>query len=175
MATPQQKPGRSRQDYRTPDDFTAAVKRRLGIAGFVHDFAAHAENTQARTWFGPGSDSYTDALVAPSWSRYCRHGWGWLNPEFSNIEPWAKRCAATAAEGGHIALLVPASIGADWFRDHVDGRALVLALNGRLAFIDGKPRDLYPKDCLLALYSPLVAPGFEVWSWRTQLRGKAAA
>jgi hypothetical protein len=72
-------------------------------------------------------------------------------------------------------MLVPAAIGSNWFRDHVDGRALVLALNGRLAFIEGKPDDLYPKDCILALYSPFVASGFEVWSWRSLLRGKVAA
>lgn len=175
MAVPQQKPGKSKQDYRTPADFIAAVKRRLGIAEFAIDLAAHAGNTQAKSWFGPGSDSYTDAFKAPSWARYCRHGWGWLNPEFANIDPWARRCAATADEGGSVAFLVPAGVGANWYRDHVDGKALVLALNGRLAFIPDQPDWLYPKDCILALYSPLVPAGFEIWSWRSVLRGKAAA
>lgn len=175
MAVPKQKPGKSKQDYRTPADFILAVKRRLGIAEFTVDFAAHAGNAQERNWFGPGSESHADSLAVPNWSRYCRHGWGWLNPPYSHIDPWAERCKETAAEGGNIAFLVPAGVGSNWFAAHVDGHALVLALNGRLAFIEGKPDDLYPKDCLLALYSPLVPPGFEVWSWRTQLRGKVAA
>lgn len=175
MAMPQQKPGKSKQDYSTPADFLGAAKRRLGIVDFCHDFAAHAGNAKARTWFGPGSDSHVDALKAPNWARYCRTGWGFLNPEFANIDPWAERCKQTAADGGHVAFLVPAGVGANWFRDHVDGHALVLALNGRLAFIEGQPDWLYPKDCIFALYSPLVPPGFEVWSWRTQLRGKVAA
>jgi hypothetical protein len=175
MTMPQQKPGKSRQDYRTPADFVAALKGRLGIVEFTIDLAAHAANTQARSWFGPGSDSYTDAFRAPSWARYCRHGWGFLNPEYSDIDPWAERCHETAAEGGHVAFLVPASVGSNWYRDHVDGHALVLALNGRLAFMPDNPDWLYPKDLICALYSPLVAPGFEVWSWRSLLRGKVAA
>jgi phage N-6-adenine-methyltransferase len=175
VAVPQQKPGRSKQDYRTPNDFIAAVKRRLGIVEFAIDLAANASNAQAKRWLGPDSALQVDALAAPNWARYCAFGWGWLNPEFKNIDPWAQRCAAAAAEGGHVAFLVPAGVGANWYRDHVDGKALVLALNGRLAFMPDQPDWLYPKDCILALYSPLVPAGFEVWSWRTLVRGKAAA
>src|SRR5688572_26636996 len=111
---PQQKPGKSKQDYSTPADFLAAVKPRLRIVEFAHDFAANASNSKARSWFGPGSASYEDAFVAPNWSRYCRQGWGWLNPPFSDIEPWAQRCVETAAAGGQIAFLAPAAVGANW-------------------------------------------------------------
>ena len=34
---PAQRPGRSRQDFETPPEFIAAVKRRLGINGFGFD------------------------------------------------------------------------------------------------------------------------------------------
>ncbi len=63
-----------------------------------------------------------------------------------------------------MAFLVPASVGANWFSDAVDGRALVLFLNGRLCFMPDSS-EVYPKDCLLALYSPHVIPGYEVWAW----------
>jgi hypothetical protein len=39
-----------------------------------------------------------------------------------------------------------------------------LLLNGRLTF-DGCAAP-YPKDCILALYGPEIAPGYEVWNWR---------
>jgi len=61
---------------------------------------------------------------------------------------------------------VPAAVGSNWYRDYVHKKCLVLALNGRLAFITGKPKLLYPKDCILCLYGPDFAPGFDVWSWK---------
>lgn len=168
---PQQKPGRSRQDYATPGDFIAAVKARLGITSFAHDFAADATNTQAETFFVV----QRDALSVAHWEyRISLREWGWLNPPFSNIAPWAAKCAETKRAGGQIAFLVPAGVGANWFRDHVDGQARVLLLNGRLAFMPDKPDWLYIKDCVLCLYSPFIAPGYEVWNWRARAVAKAA-
>ncbi len=72
----------------------------------------------------------------------------------------------SAQDGARIAFLVPAGVGSNWYRDFVHNKARVLALNGRLAFIEGKPKLLYPKDCILCLYGPDFAPGFDVWSWK---------
>lgn len=167
MAMPQQKPGRSKQDYATPKDFIAAVKTRLGIPAhrqFAHDFAADRRNKQADTYYSAKDSAFN---YSPSeWRVRCAMGWGWLNPPFNDITPWANRASLCKYEGGQIAMLVPASVGSNWFRDHVYQEALVLALNGRLAFMPDKPTWLYPKDCILCLYSEAIAPGFEVWDWR---------
>lgn len=170
MTQPAQKPGRSKQDYATPEDFIRAVKSYLGITRFAHDFAADASNRKAATFF----DEEADALSIPRWALSlvqggCEGGnWGWLNPPFSKIGPWAKRCAETKRAGGSIAFLVPAAVGSNWFRDYVDGQARVLLLNGRIAFMPEQPKWLYPKDCILALYSPTIAPGYTVWTWTKQ-------
>lgn len=58
MTQPAQQPGRSKQNYATPENFIVAVKARLGIDRFVHDFAADATNKKAATFF----DEATDAL-----------------------------------------------------------------------------------------------------------------
>jgi phage N-6-adenine-methyltransferase len=161
---PVQKPHRSKQqDYATPAAFIAAATRRLGIDAFSFDFAADASNAKAPRFF----DATADALRTPHWERYLEPGaWGWLNPPYTDIGPWAAKCRETGEAGGHVAFLVPASVGANWYRDHVDGHARVLFLNGRLAFIVDQPTWLYPKDCLLALYGPTVTPGTAVWKWR---------
>lgn len=172
MATvPRQKPNRSKQDYSTPEDFIAAVKHRLGIPAFVHDFAADASNAKAVSFF----DEARDALSVPNWGDFCRAGWSWLNPPFNDIDPWAAKCREARDQGGSLAFLTPASVGANWFRDHVHGHALVLMLNGRLAFMPDKPTWLYPKDCVLSLYGPLVTPGYRVWSWRDDVLKKGFA
>ena len=166
---PAQKPGRSKQDYATPAVFLEAVKQRLGVAAFAFDFAADPTNTTAAAWWRTSDDALRQS--PEQWADRCRHGWSWLNPPYRYIQPWAARCAATKQHGGRVALLVPAAVGSNWFRDHVDGQALVLLLNGRLHFLPGQPA--YPKDCLLALYAPEVAPGYEVWTWPLR-RQKAA-
>jgi phage N-6-adenine-methyltransferase len=161
MPVPKQKPGNSKQDYGTPDNFIQAVKRRLGISRFAVDFAADASNAKAPHYFTRESDG-----LAQEWAKFTAHGWGWCNPEFANIEPWAKKAAECRSNGGKVAFLVPASVGSNWFANYVDGYALVLALNGRLAFMPDRPTWLYPKDCILALYHRDIEPGFKVWDWR---------
>lgn len=166
---PAQKPGRSKQDYATPRIFLDAVKHRLQITEFSHDFAADQTNTVATTYFDEEYDSLRAGGV--EWHDFCDGvgEWGWLNPPFSRIGPWAQACNVCAQASGNIALLVPAAVGSNWFRDYVHGQARVLFLNGRLAFMPDKPTWLYPKDCVLCLYGPRAFPGYEVWDWRKEL------
>jgi phage N-6-adenine-methyltransferase len=150
---PAQKPGQSKQDYSTPRSFLDAVERRFGPVEI--DLAAHAHNAVVTAYFNPEIDS-----LRQDWSEL--RGVCWLNPPFGRIGPWAEKCANTPVDSDRkILFLVPASVGANWYRDHVHDRALVVFLNGRLSF-DG--RNAFPKDCLLAIYG--APPGFEVWDWR---------
>lgn len=156
---PAQRPGKSKQDYATPPEFIAAVKAHLNIDAFGVDLAADADNAKAALYFDEEHDS-----LAQDWTVFAWRGWCWLNPPFADITPWAKKCAEAAREGVRIAFLVPAAVGANWFRDHVDGWAHVLFLNGRISFDGVGP---YPKDCILCLYGPM-HQGYEVWDWRKQ-------
>jgi phage N-6-adenine-methyltransferase len=172
MSMPAQKPHRSKQDYATPSNFITATKALLKIDAFTFDFAANLDNRKAPRYWSEQDDSLSK--TPKQWAAKIKTGWGWLNPPFADITPWAKRCAQTRAHGGSIAFLIPAAVGANWFRDHVDGHAMVLVLNGRLAFMPDHPRALYPKDCILALYGPHVMPGYLVWSWKDKKALRAA-
>lgn len=166
MGMPQQKPGRSKQDYGTPPDFIQAVERRFGALAV--DLAARQDNKKAPRCVTPEDDS-----LSVNWGIIFGRLNCWLNPPFADIEPWAAKCAhhapMFAERGGRILFLVPASVGANWYADHVHNKALVLGLQGRLCF-DGK--DPYPKDCILAVFGR-GEPGFEnrvgfdVWRWRS--------
>lgn len=165
MATmPQQRPGKSRQNYSTPADFMAAAKGLLGIEEFAFDFAAERTNAKAKAFWTEKDNSLQQS--AEEWCMACRRGWGWLNPPYDDIGTWAERCMWAKDTGASIAFLVPASVGANWYRDFVHNVAMVWALNGRLAFIPDQPNQVYPKDLILALYSPDLEPGFDVWSWK---------
>ena len=167
MAMPEQKRGRSKQDYGTPKDFLTACCRRFGISSFDWDLAAHEKNHIVDSYLGPGSPTATDALTF-DWLNL--KGDLWLNPPFDNIKPWAERCArmtrAPSMDRRDIYFLTPASIGSNWFAEHVYPHAFVYALQGRLSFDGIAP---YPKDCMLSVFSSSprrFRTGFDVWDWR---------
>ena len=145
--------GQSKQDYATPRDFRLAVRYRFGC--IETDLAASLENTLARDFISQHKNS-----LVQNWAKMTP-GLCFLNPPFDNIAPWAAKCAAEAKLGARILLLTPASIGTNWFAEHVWGNALVLALRPRLCF-DGK--NPYPKDVMLSCFN-LGDPGFECWKW----------
>lgn len=175
----------SKQDYATPPDFIAAVERTFGP--IIFDLAAHKDNTKHERFFAHpdhAEGAYGIDALKQDWAHTAKHlirgvsptGYHlmWLNPEFSHITPWAKKCAQERLllpDDISIPLLVPAAIGSNWFRDHVYRKAWTLAVNGRICF-DGV--GLYPKDCILALFgnqshkqltnSPL--NHFNIWDWR---------
>ena len=71
---PEQKPGRSKQDYGTPRDFIDACEVRFGR--IVCDLAASEHNTKCATYY----DKARDSLSVP-WAEEHPTGVLWLNPE----------------------------------------------------------------------------------------------
>lgn len=155
---PRQRPGTSEQAVRTPELLLTAVKRKLCIQAFAMDLAASAENSVAPSFF-----SEQDNALVQAWPRA---GWSWLNPPFSKLEPWVKKAYEESLLGTQTAMLVPAGVGANWFRNWVHGYGYVLLLNGRVTFVGhSKP---YPKDLVLILYTPYGANGNDIWDWRRE-------
>lgn len=151
---PRQRPGRSEQVVCTPVVFLQAVKARLGIDTFAVDLAASKENTVARRFYSKASN----ALVQP-WTF---DGFNWLNPPFGDLAPWVQKAYEESRKGARTAMLVPAGVGANWWRDWVHEKASVLFLNGRITFVGHD--DAYPKDCALLIYAGH-QPSYEIWSW----------
>lgn len=170
VSEPAQKPGRSKQDYGTPRAFVDAVERRFGKIGF--DLAASVENTLADNFYGEGIDAlkqswdYSGVLAVPV---------AWLNPPFANIRPWAKKLDT---ECQHLPrwtlMLVPASMGSLWWRDHVLGKCQADGVT-RMQFVGAD--SLYPKDLALLAYGFGVS-GHGFWQWTeataTEALGAAA-
>jgi hypothetical protein len=108
---------------------------------------------------GLAHDEGIDSLLC-DWPDTYTGCFAWLNPPYADIAPWVQKCDRT--RGMRIAALLPASIGSNWFADHVWGRAYVVALQGRVTFVGH--RAPYPKDLILALYGFNMV-GFSVWKW----------
>lgn len=157
---PRQKPGRSRQCYATPLGFIRAVEAYFGQLDF--DLAATPKNAKADQYFTRRQNALTRV-----WEP--KHYHFWLNPPYSHLAPWAKKCSETKLHySGWILLLVPASVSSNWFRDHVVGKATVYFLSPRLCFLRDEP---YPKDLALIEYKrnkPKPDQMFYWWDWKQQ-------
>lgn len=162
MSEPMPKHGKSKQDWGTPPELLAAIKGLLGIDEFCVDLAANRDNTVARAWYGPGGMS-EDSLDGSTWLF---DEWAWCNPPFADIEPWARKAAEWAAQGARIAVLVPASVDANWWADHVEGKARVLALAPRITFVGATAP--YPKPVALLLYDRAGGSGIHQWRWKAR-------
>jgi phage N-6-adenine-methyltransferase len=160
VAEPKHNKGKSKQDYETPQVFIDAVCRKLEIAEFMLDVAATAENAKAPFFYGVEQDGLAQSWRAPGTDA----GWTWCNPPYADIRPWVEKAYAERAVGNASALLLPAGVGANWWRDWVHEKVHVLFLNGRLTFVGADQP--YPKDCALLVYSRDYAPGYHVWTWR---------
>lgn len=147
----------TKQDYGTPREFVDACAHRFGP--IVCDLAAHAENAKCATYYDKARDS-----LSVHWASEHPTGTLWLNPEFTDIAPWAERCVLMSERRtGLILMLTPASIGSNWFARHVNRKAMVLGLSPRLTFEGTK--DPYPKDLMLSVFG-MGLSGFDVWRWK---------
>ena len=156
-AGPTTKRHKSNQAYATPWNFVRACEAKFSVR-VLWDLAANDANTKAPYWISQEQDSLTKG-----WGRliHSRADVFWLNPPFDDIAPWAEKCAQEAALGARILLLTPASIGSNWFRDHIMGKAMVFALNGRIQFVGAS--DPYPKDLMLSVFG-IGVPSFHIWT-----------
>lgn len=144
---PAQKPGESNQIIGTPPEFVIAACRIIGIASFTRDVACLPENAipGVSSIFTPAEDGLSQSWDLPP------GGWNWLNPEFGSIGVWAEKAYRTwDEENTPTAMLVPASVGAEWWVNWVERKAQVVPLRGRLPFVGYALG--YPKDCALVLY-----------------------
>lgn len=141
--------------YGTPVAFIKAVEREFGP--LVFDLASDGTNNVAAMCYTPAEDSLSQA-----WSWIV--GWAWLNPPYDDIGKWAKKAYSESLLGAKILMLVPASVGSNWYRDYVYGKAEVRFLNGRLTFVGHKAG--YPKDLMLIVYDHGREAKQTIWNWR---------
>lgn len=154
MLMPQQKPGRSKQDWQTPPELLTTIKQRLHIENFVCDVAATKENS-----VGLFNYSLEVSGLEHGWDPV---GWNWCNPPFGDIAPWVSKAIEESKRGCYTAMLVPLSLSKWWLE--AEQWAYILYLNGRITFVGAIAP--YPKDCALLLFTPMRLTGGETWSWK---------
>ena len=172
---PPQNPSESEQNVGTPWRFVHAVHRLLCIPSFAVDLASSDELSKGIVCVTEQEDTFkTDWAAFTNWQR-----WGFLNPPFGNIEPFAKKAWEDSRRGACLVMLVPAAVGSTWWHEWVSGKGYTIILRNRMAFI-GHTQS-YPKDLALIVYAPFLAGGMRYWSWiadepkKEKTRGRQAA
>lgn len=168
--------GESNGDIWTPQIFIDAVEQKFGP--LTWDLACSFANCKAPhglAW--PNTDSLLE-----HWHQLVDFGEGklcYLNPPFSNIAPWAAKCAAEWKLGAEILLLVPMG-SQNWYWDYVEPFAQVYAV-GRMVFDNCFDRVTgeavitpYAKDLILAHFVPNLLPGNrpQRWLWNKSMSNK---
>lgn len=125
--------------------------------GFTHDLACTRDNQLCKFGLTPSDNS-----LSVDWHKL--EGWLYLNPPYNQIQPWAEKCWVESQLGAKVVMLVPASVGANWFRDYLWLKATVRVLNGRLTFVGHTAP--YPKDLLIAIYHPRIFKNLDLWEWK---------
>lgn len=174
MSGPSINRAESSGDIWTPWAFIEAIEATFGSVR-VDLAASGPESAKADVYIPPSVDSLTQDWYYDYYRKHSRNGLMYLNPPYSNIAPWVKKCAETYKhnEQVEIMLLVPASIGTNWFWDYVWDYSTVYSV-GRMVFdncFDRKTGQLvstvYPKDLILCHYTNTTPSRvLQRWPWR---------
>lgn len=162
------KRGQSSGNIWTPWEFIHAVEKKFGPIA-IDLSASGPESAKASRWITPEEDSLTQ-----DWAAMLGGGLGWDNCPYGNIGPWAYYHAKQREQGARTLLLVPASVGANWYWSHVEPFADTYSV-GRMIFNNcfNKRGELvvtpYIKDLILCHYYP-GAPKSKMqrWLWKAK-------
>jgi phage N-6-adenine-methyltransferase len=133
------------------------VQERFGE--IKYDLAASEDNyVSEHLYFDEKVDSLTQ-----NWHKL--DGLMWCNPPFANIEPWVRKAADSVRMNPRIQLLMllPASVGSNWYKDYGLGYSQTMFLNPRLTFKECD--DPYPRDCMILYYHGAMQ-GQSIWKWK---------
>lgn len=142
--------GGSEQSVGTPQSFVDACSRKWGPV--MCDLAASSDNAKSPHYLTEEDDS-----LSKDWTQFAPVVF-WLNPPYSNIGKWAKK---SVESGIKILMLVPASVGSNWYRDFVFRKAQTVFINGRIKFLGSTQP--YPKDLMLCVFG-FEQRDFEIWT-----------
>lgn len=162
-------------DIWTPQVFIDAVERKFGRLDW--DLACTVENMKARRGYThPEFDALDKNWAGIGTMMEKERPLLWLNPPFSNITPWARKCALEHINEAEILLLVPGSIGANWYWQYIEPFAQVYSV-GRMVFDNcfNKKGEVvttpYPKDLILCHYGMgknWVPKRMQRWRWQDE-------
>lgn len=161
----------SRDCWETPEHLFVFLDR---LFGFELDVCAVEATAKCARYFSPEDDALSQ-VWAP---HVC-----WMNPPYSNLEPWLRKAWTEAQAGAVVVALVPPRLDAAYWSAWANRADRRVELQGRVQFIpppEGsgeKPKaDRNPHPSTILLFDPkgrfsriqlgVPAPPVFSWEWR---------
>ncbi|HEY6231460.1 MAG TPA: DNA N-6-adenine-methyltransferase [Pyrinomonadaceae bacterium] len=153
---------KSRQDHPTPWEFISAVENRFDVIAI--DLAATRKNAKAGDFISPRQNS-----LKCDWNKMLAGRFGYLNPPFDPIGPWADKVIEEAIKGARFGMLTQASIDSKWFWK-VFPYCTTYALRSRVTFIGSthpfpKPLIFSSFNCVRLGAEPSPCGRLHEWDW----------
>jgi phage N-6-adenine-methyltransferase len=158
----------ARDEWRTPPWLFEWLDNRFD---FEIDLAATYKNTLCPRFY-----SESDNALLIDWYDHNSATRGWVNPPYSNIDPWVHKAIAEMAAGFLTVMLFPSPNGEDRF-DRVFRHATeVIDIVGRIAFLrpDGAPVSGNTRGSSVYIFDPALrgAPCRRWWVLRDEIRAR---
>jgi hypothetical protein len=139
--------------WNTPEDLLALVRRVNTIA---LDPCSNEWSKVAATVTLTKDDDGLSSLHP--WASMAMGGLIFVNPPYSNPEPWAKKAIAEAFYGAEIILLLPNDSDTEWWQDLAANAMTRCELRGRVNFLkEGKPNGKARDASVLFYFGPSAA------------------
>ena len=134
---------KSKQDHPTPWEFISAIEHRFDLVAI--DLASTRKDAKAGEFITPKQDS-----LKCDWTAMLHGRFGYLNPPFDPITPWADKAIEEAKKGARFVMLTQASVDSKWFWTMFP-YCTTYALRSRLTFIGSKYS--FPKPLILSAFN----------------------
>lgn len=123
-------------EWTTPLDRWAEWDREFG---FTLDAAATADNALCADYYTEEDDALTQR-----WA-----GVVWCNPPYGRLPEFLAKAKASADDGATVVMLIPSRTDIKAWHEHVEGRAEVRFIKGRLRFGDGTGTAPFPSALVI--------------------------
>jgi phage N-6-adenine-methyltransferase len=132
-----------RHDWETPPHVFEALDAEFR---FTLDVAASDENAKCEAYFA----ERTDGLSQDWGNNVC-----WMNPPYgTQIKHWVAKARREAENGATVVCLIPARTDTRWWHDHIQDRAEVRFIKGRLRFSGATINAPFPSCIVIFRPSP---------------------
>lgn len=137
-----------RPDWATPPELFAKYDAEFH---FTLDVCASPENAKCANYITPEMNG-----LACDWSReVC-----WMNPPYdAGLTKWVAK-AASESRHATVVCLIPARTDTRWWHEHIEGKAEVRFIKGRIRFV-GAPFNAPFPSCLVVMRPSLTLPPSE--------------
>lgn len=161
-------PAEERDEWRTPPWLFRWLDDRFD---FHIDLAATYENRLCQCFY-----TKLDNALALPWHEHISATRGWLNPPYSDIDPWVDRAIHEQYNGFLTVMLFPSFNGEDRFATVLQHATEIIDIVGRIAFLrpDGTPVSGNTRGSSVYIFDPALcgAPCRRWWVSRDEIRRK---